>query len=79
MPNVAETVAVVFDDTAFVVKLKVEVVVPEAKVTVAGTTTFVEEDMRFTTSPLPLAADCNVSKPDTPLPPVTVVGFKLKP
>jgi hypothetical protein len=74
----AEIVAVVVDETADVVTVKVALVAPEATVTVAGTVALVEFDESWITVPPVGAAALIVTVPVELPPPATVVGERVK-
>ncbi len=72
--NVPVMVAVVAEDTALVVIVKVPVVAPAAMVTEAGTVALVELLDRVTTRPPVGAAEPMVAVPVLEAPPATLVG-----
>ena len=69
VPMLAETLIVVFADTAEVLTVNVAVVAPAATVTVAGTVAFALLEESVTTSPLGPAGPVRVTVPVTAVPP----------
>ena len=77
-PKTAETVAEVEAVTAVVVTVKLTLLAPAGTVTLAGTAVAPELSESDTTAPPLGAAPLKVTVPVEALPPVTLVGLRLK-
>ena len=77
--NAAEIDADVFDETALVLIVKLDVIVPAATMTVAGMVALGLPEVRLIDEPPAGAAELNVTVPVDELPPSTVVGLIVNP
>ena len=77
-PNTAETVAEVEAVTGVVVTVKLALLAPAGTVTLAGTAVAPELSDSDTTAPPLGAAALKLTLPVEALPPVTLVGLRLK-